>query len=667
MYRSEEHFEADEDYDAMGTYDAGIEDIDNTIDQMKMSHPTMTVDKDSVLYLTYQSGSSNKFHVFFLAQDKSGDWFAFNGYARIGYAPRIQRIYGPASIEQCRRAMSKKITTKERKGYSDYFKGKKWYATAETYGAESFDAHGSQVCSECKTYGYWDDNPICPMCRFDTPADAIAWLESREAEMQYMDLPVIPDSYGTDSATEMGGRGVPVWYGSAESVARGHGQLRYDTRFNRHQFGEQDFLQNYSVKYTVWDNDKTYTELPPHYRMFFNDMIKGDIEKQLDNDLLEWSQSNSRKMGTISGEIEYLGPSGEEVTIDYKATLSPTKILSEKVDNANTRTYYEHGLNFKGETYGAEMDYMELPVIPDSYGTDSATEMSGRGVPVWYGSAEDANPSGGSTGNQVVSWESGGLSSPSGPPSDIYWAEGRGKWSEADAAHALLRRKSKKRRTIDRKRSRRQKYGAEEHTCPMCGTIGHLMEKGEVAIYRDDRADPYSQRGLCQRCVDSFREINDPTRDALKTLHKVAMSAEGERIRNAGELVEYIDGVWDGQVSTGGPFTLPPYLDDLVAQDLQETMRSHDELDLLFRDGSMASCIYDARNNTLNTFVVAYGGDEEYNSETLDSYNWDKTEYEKKDLEIVKPFGTAMKATMGVAVGTAAILGIMVALTKIGE
>ena len=165
MYRSEAHFEADEDYDAMGTYDAGKEDIENTIETMKMKQPTMTMDKDSVVYLTYQSGSSNKFHVFFLAQDRSGSWFAFNGYARIGYSPQIQRIYGPASVEQCRRAMRKKITTKERKGYSDYFKGKKWSAAAE---------------------------------------------------MQYMELPVIPDSYGTDSATEMGGRGVPVWYGSAE-------------------------------------------------------------------------------------------------------------------------------------------------------------------------------------------------------------------------------------------------------------------------------------------------------------------------------------------------------------------------------------------------------------------------------------------------------------------
>ncbi len=35
-----------------------------------------------------------------------------------------------------------------------------------------------------------------------------------------------------------------------------------------------------------------------------------------------------------------------------------------------------------------------------------------------------ANPTGGSTGDQIISWENNGLSSPSGPPSDIFWAEG---------------------------------------------------------------------------------------------------------------------------------------------------------------------------------------------------------------------------------------------------
>jgi hypothetical protein len=164
---------------------------------------------------------------------------------------------------------------------------------------------------------------------------------------------------------------------------------------------------------------------------------------------------------------------------------------------------------------------------------------------------------------------------------------------------------------------------------------------------------------------DKVRKLLQESQHPIELIHKV-YSAEEERIRNAGELVDYVDSIMNGKVFVVKPFTLPPYLDELIHQDKAEIMTSQDEMDILFRDGSMASCIYDARNNTLNTFVVAYAGDEEYNSETLDSYNWDKTEYEKKDLEIVKPFGTAMKATMGVAAGTAAILAIMVGLTRIG-
>ena len=68
------------------------------------------------------------------------------------------------------------------------------------------------------------------------------------------------------------------------------------------------------------------------------------------------------------------------------------------------------------------MEYPGLPVVPDSYGTNSALD-SGNGVPQWYGFAESANPTGGATGDQIVSWEHNGLSSPSGPPSDIFWSE----------------------------------------------------------------------------------------------------------------------------------------------------------------------------------------------------------------------------------------------------
>ena len=56
--------------------------------------------------------------------------------------------------------------------------------------------------------------------------------------------------------------------------------------------------------------------------------------------------------------------------------------------------------------------------------------------------AEGANPSGGATGDQIISWEHNGLSSPSGPPSDIMWAE------DFDA-HSLHRFTQKDSRPMD--------------------------------------------------------------------------------------------------------------------------------------------------------------------------------------------------------------------------
>jgi hypothetical protein len=626
MYRSEAHFEADEDYDAMGTYDAGKEDIDNTIDTIKSKHPTFKADRDSVYYLTYQSQPSNKFHCFLLLQDKSGSWYAMNGAARIGYGPQVHRIAGPTSQEQARGALVKKMRTKERKGYSIMF----------------------------------------------SPTTTTRWYKS--AETQYMELPVIPDSYGTDSATEMGGRGVPVWYGSAEGMEMTPDIMDYP--------GLPVIPDSYGTNSAL----ESGQGVPVWYGSAETDMVEVPIKVVAVKDG-DWNEYEGKMSIRDDGSLD-----------EYE--------LEEQI-----RSSIEEG------------DYEILDVGDEDW---DELDVTWVGHPVWESlkhsyEAEGANPSGGSTGNQVVSWESGGLSSPSGPPSDIYWAEDddgkflcdscgkladfnfqdidvrwdidggeftgnyelrqhlgdyndfycmacaekqgfAAEWSETDAAHVLLRRKAKKQRTIDRKRSRRQKYGAETFESMVTNTNSNIIA---IENRAGRKLSPAEVKKIKENSAKIDAAIAAGDYDKVqKLLNK--FDAEGERIRNAGELVEYIDGVWKGQVSTGGPFTLPPYLDDLLAQDLQETMRSDDELDLLFRDGSMASCIYDARNDTLNTFVVAYDGDSSFNSETLDSYAWDKTEYEKKDLEIVKPFGTAMKATMGVAAGTAAILGIMVALTKIG-
>ena len=93
------------------------------------------------------------------------------------------------------------------------------------------------------------------------------------------------------------------------------------------------------------------------------------------------------------------------------------------------------GVNFEAEDpiiEGTEIDSGEVRIEPigvqegrslSGYeAIDSVVEQAplGYGVPQWYGRAE------GSAGDQVVSWENdAGVSSPSAPPSDIFWAESK--------------------------------------------------------------------------------------------------------------------------------------------------------------------------------------------------------------------------------------------------
>ena len=68
-----------------------------------------------------------------------------------------------------------------------------------------------------------------------------------------------------------------------------------------------------------------------------------------------------------------------------------------------------------------DSDKTETIFLP---GKLSASDFYDSSPPIAkFNAAEGANPSGGATGDQIISWEHNGLSSPSGPPSDIMWAE----------------------------------------------------------------------------------------------------------------------------------------------------------------------------------------------------------------------------------------------------
>ena len=211
--------------------------------------------------------------------------------------------------------------------------------------------------------------------------------ESFGADMIYEGLPVIPDSYGTNSALSSG-QGVPQWYGSAE----GQGQLRFTTGFSRTSFGDQKMLQNYEVEYEVRSGNKSWTSFTPEYRHAFQKLIEKDIKKNLDGDYQDELESalTDNKTFKMGNYIEYQGPDGEDYFIGYDATFMPNEIISETVDGGET--FYESKMDFEAQGTAGEtnpMEFVELgaydvPVIPNTVGTDSAGG-SGYGVPQWYG------------------------------------------------------------------------------------------------------------------------------------------------------------------------------------------------------------------------------------------------------------------------------------------
>ena len=163
-----------ETFEAMASHDPSGDDRDDAKAQFKMTYPGFTMSNSSLQYLVYQSGSSNKYHMFWLAQDKSGGWYAFSGYGRIGYAARMIRITGPTTQETAMRAMQSKINKKVGKGYTN---------VSRDFGMS--------------------------------------------AEEVQAGLPVIPDSYGTNSALESG-QGVPQWYGSADTEDENWDRTEYE-------------------------------------------------------------------------------------------------------------------------------------------------------------------------------------------------------------------------------------------------------------------------------------------------------------------------------------------------------------------------------------------------------------------------------------------------------
>ncbi len=143
---------------------------------------------------------------------------------------------------------------------------------------------------------------------------------------------VVPDSYGGTSSL-MSGRGVPQWYGSAEG----------------RKYGKRD-------RYTDrWGNARYMTR---------------------------------RKDGSIVTSVNIAGKKGAVANDRRSNAVNYAKSGYRQMGDAKPVGRFDRAMK---NMFGADGEYtvqeQGLPVIPDSYGTNSALS-SGQGVPQWYGSAE---------------------------------------------------------------------------------------------------------------------------------------------------------------------------------------------------------------------------------------------------------------------------------------
>ncbi len=199
---------------------------------------------------------------------------------------------------------------------------------------------------------------------------------------------VVPNTYGdTSSAAGMpqgSGRGVPQWYGSAEGRRYGKrdrytdrwGNARY---FTRRKDGSIVTSVNIAGKRGAVANDRRQNAInyaKSGYRQMGDANPQGMVERGL------------AKLGLGSEHHKGQGYDDEmDESLGMRHRGKHKQSFKDRRDEASAMDKKHGGRKYHDVQAMDSEDMAGLPVIPDSYGTNSALE-SGQGVPVWYGSAE---------------------------------------------------------------------------------------------------------------------------------------------------------------------------------------------------------------------------------------------------------------------------------------
>ena len=211
-------------------------------------------------------------------------------------------------------------------------------------------------------------------------------------------LPVIDNSFGDNSSGE-NGHGVPQWVGSAEARTRmttKDGTRKYVRRNSKGQF--TDYQVNIAGKKGAAAIDrrmKAKNYASPGFR------DQGDAKTSYTQARMQRNaEFNAPRtiMTTKDGTRKYIRRNKKGQFTGYQVNIAGKKGAAAIDRRMTARNYAKPGYRDQGDAkpepffnrmqrniFGGETA-ME-PVMPNSYGDNSAGD-SGNGVPVWYGSAE---------------------------------------------------------------------------------------------------------------------------------------------------------------------------------------------------------------------------------------------------------------------------------------
>lgn len=201
------------------------------------------------------------------------------------------------------------------------------------------------------------------------------------AEVEYMGIPVIANSYGDNSAGESSD-GVPQWYGSAETFeASGYGGTGPRTVMTTADGTRKYIRRNKKGQFT------------PYQVNIAGKRGSASIDRRMS--ARNYAKAGHRDQGDANpmGMIDRASRSIENAIDGVFGSDTIETEMEPVIPNSYGDNSALSSSNGVPQWYGSAETEMGLPVVPNSYGEESTVVDSGHGVPQWIGSAEfEAQP-----------------------------------------------------------------------------------------------------------------------------------------------------------------------------------------------------------------------------------------------------------------------------------